>query len=173
MAVVDVDDHTAVYRCYDREGRLLYVGASCLGLIRFHQHHTEKGWWPGVARIQVEHYASRAEALSAERAAIKSEAPAMNVNHGRRRSITIRRQQEWVSDRRNGIPDDIAKGLRLLRRRQYAIARARRDIVRAAHAAGVSLERIAELAGLHRVDVERVIWFAEHSKAGNAALPYR
>jgi hypothetical protein len=172
-AAADVDDYTAVYRCYDSADRLLYVGASCLGSVRFNQHQTEKGWWPGVARIQVEHYANRAEALAAERAAIESEAPTMNVHFGSRPSIVIRRQQEGFSDRRRGVPPEIAKGLLRLRRRQQAAANARRDVVLAAHRAGVSLGRIADLAGLHRVDVERVIWFAEHSKDGRAALPYR
>jgi hypothetical protein len=172
-AATDADDYTAVYRCFDRDGRLVYVGASCLGLVRFHQHQAEKGWWPCVARVEVEHYANRAEALAAERAAIEAEAPRFNIHHGLRRSVTVRRRQEWASDQRVGIPDSIAKGLHLLRRRQHAIARARRDIVLAAWSEGVSIERIADLAGLHRVDVERVIWFARHSKDGMAALPYR
>lgn len=172
-AAVDVDDYCAVYRCYDRDGQLLYVGASCLGMVRFHQHQTEKGWWPAVARIEVEHFDNRAVALAAERSAIETELPAMNVFHGRRPTITVRRQQEWKEDRKRGIPPDIAAALRRLRRRQYAAARARRDAVLAAWQAGVSLERIAGIAGLYRVDVERVIWYAEHSKDGMAALPYR
>jgi predicted GIY-YIG superfamily endonuclease len=71
--------HTALYRFFTDDGRLLYVGISNSFPNRLMQHEAEKPWWQDVARVEVEHFASRAEALAAETAAINAECPFWNI----------------------------------------------------------------------------------------------
>lgn len=70
---------TTLYRMFGAAGQLLYVGISSRALSRWEQHRHEKPWWSAVARITVEHFATREEALSAELAAIRVERPEYNI----------------------------------------------------------------------------------------------
>lgn len=72
---------TALYRFYDADDELLYVGISLNLPGRLHQHQKSKTWWKDVAHVAVEHFDSREEALAAEEEAIKTERPLMNVVH--------------------------------------------------------------------------------------------
>lgn len=45
----------AVYRMYDADERLLYVGCSVQWPIRMGQHQ-DKPWWQEVARVDLEHF---------------------------------------------------------------------------------------------------------------------
>lgn len=71
----------ALYRFYDRSDVLLYVGITVDPGARFKKHGGDKEWWTEVDRIGIEHYATRTEALEAERKAIKEEQPLHNVVH--------------------------------------------------------------------------------------------
>jgi hypothetical protein len=75
----------ALYRFYDATGTLLYVGITAELLRRVKQHEGTKAWWHQVANIAVEHFASRADVLEAEKLAIATECPAFNYHHNRRR----------------------------------------------------------------------------------------
>lgn len=70
-----------LYRFYDVEGRLLYVGVTSVGPSRWSDHELHKVWWVRVVRTTVEHYPDRATALAAEQAAILAEQPIHNVVH--------------------------------------------------------------------------------------------
>lgn len=70
---------TALYRMFNSDARLLYVGISLSACERFSSHATTKSWWPEVERIELTHYESRAAAQRAERAAIRTENPVHNV----------------------------------------------------------------------------------------------
>lgn len=70
---------TALYRCYDLAGVLLYVGISDNLKARFAQHAADKPWWPEVTRKTVAWHPSRAEAEAAETAAIRAEHPRHNI----------------------------------------------------------------------------------------------
>ena len=72
---------TTLYRMRDAGGDLLYVGITVAGLRRFSAHRRVKPWWHLVQQIDVEHFATRAEAIAAERDAIKTELPRFNVVH--------------------------------------------------------------------------------------------
>lgn len=69
---------TALYRFFDDEDRLLYVGMSYHLENRLDSHRFGKPW-DHIARIQIEHFPSREKAAAAEREAILSESPAWNV----------------------------------------------------------------------------------------------
>jgi hypothetical protein len=74
-----------LYRLYDDDGGLLYVGISYSAIARFAQHRASKPWIADVARIDIEtHYVDRAEIERIERQAIADERPLHNVVHNRR-----------------------------------------------------------------------------------------
>lgn len=70
---------TCLYRFYDVQGYLLYVGITNSLEGRTSNHRSTKPWWGLVATMTVERFPSRAEAEIAERVAIRDELPAFNV----------------------------------------------------------------------------------------------
>lgn len=68
-----------VYRFYDAEWRMIYVGISANAPIRFEQHRTVKTWWREVAFIRCDHFLTRNEALRAETDWIRQERPRYNL----------------------------------------------------------------------------------------------
>lgn len=68
-----------LYRYYDKDGTLLYVGISLNAIARATQHRVGAHWWANVANMTVEHYATREQAAHAEREAIAGEKPLYNV----------------------------------------------------------------------------------------------
>ena len=72
---------TSLYRFYDANHRLLYVGITGAGWGRWLQHARDKDWWIEVAHSNVEHYPTRREALEAERETIITERPIYNITH--------------------------------------------------------------------------------------------
>lgn len=79
----DATERTALYRFYDAEDELLYVGISKDPKTRWEQHR-DKPWRPDVAMRVVEWFDDRATAEHAERKAIQNEAPRYNVRHNHR-----------------------------------------------------------------------------------------
>jgi excinuclease UvrABC nuclease subunit len=74
----------AVYRCWDADGRLIYIGASRSVPQRLAQHLIES-WWHGIiARIEVRLFPTIEAAFAVEKAAIKELRPAFNVKHAGR-----------------------------------------------------------------------------------------
>lgn len=75
---------TSLYRHYDADGALLYVGISLNAVYRLSQHGSAD-WSKYIARVDIESYHSRGEAMAAEKRAIKSESPVFNTIHNRGR----------------------------------------------------------------------------------------
>lgn len=70
-----------LYRHYDSEGNLLYIGMSLHILARLYQHSTSSNWFENIARIEIQHYPDRASVLKAEKEAIKNEKPRYNYHN--------------------------------------------------------------------------------------------
>ena len=70
---------TQLYRHFDKNNNLLYVGISLSTFNRLSQHKDHSGWFYGITNVTIEHFPTREEALAAERKAIKSEAPKFNI----------------------------------------------------------------------------------------------
>jgi len=68
-----------LYRFYDDEDRLLYVGISLVLAQRFIAHRNTKAWWGKVARAEFSHYPDESSARLAERTAIAKEQPLYNI----------------------------------------------------------------------------------------------
>lgn len=67
-----------LYRHFDEEGRLLYVGISLCSISRQAQHRALSPWFYEVRCIKIEAFKSRAEAAAAEAIAILEEKPLHN-----------------------------------------------------------------------------------------------
>lgn len=70
---------TALYRHFDADGALLYVGISLSAVQRLAQHKRSAKWFAQIARVDVEWHHLRSLALSAEARAISTECPRFNV----------------------------------------------------------------------------------------------
>ena len=68
-----------VYRCYDIEGNLLYVGCTINVHKRLGEHRPYAAWFPMLARFTVDRYPTRRQALEVEGYAIIHERPLYNV----------------------------------------------------------------------------------------------
>ena len=77
---------TTLYRFFDVDERLLYVGITSRGPNRWRNHEDSRAWWAQVARSTTEHFDAREDAIAAERAAIRNEQPIHNIVHAATRS---------------------------------------------------------------------------------------
>lgn len=69
---------TELYRHWDKDGNLLYVGISKSTMARLCQHAENAHWYERIVNVTIERFPTRAEAEAAERAAIKAENPLHN-----------------------------------------------------------------------------------------------
>jgi hypothetical protein len=104
----------ALYRFFNSEGVLLYVGITLDPGSRWKTHSKEKPWWLEVATVTVEPWPSREMVLRAERAAIIGEHPKHNVvyNNGNQAAgrplDVLERMTEWAGwgVEADDMPDD-------------------------------------------------------------------
>jgi prevent-host-death family protein len=73
-----VSERTALYRLYNAEDRLIYVGVTKDLKARFRQHRADKPWWSEVAMKDVEWHVDSESALAEERKLIRDELPRYN-----------------------------------------------------------------------------------------------
>lgn len=140
-----------LYRLFDRQGQLLYVGITVSPGHRFTHHKAMKSWWPDVdpARTTLTLHASREEAAEAEVAAIQAEKPVHNIvaAEGRTwgRPVTVLTQEQ------EQVLDEVVQRARQteeLRRRLWAEVELARD-------AGVPDMVLCEKAGISRATLNR------------------
>jgi excinuclease UvrABC nuclease subunit len=70
---------TALYRYFDRQGELLYIGISKTPIIRLSTHQCQKNWEFDIASITIAYFETRPRAVNAERLAIRAENPRYNI----------------------------------------------------------------------------------------------
>jgi hypothetical protein len=70
---------TTLYRYFNSEGQLLYVGITGDNTKRQSQHRRNSFWFGEIASATFDHFDNREEALEAEAAAIRYEKPANNI----------------------------------------------------------------------------------------------
>ncbi len=68
-----------LYRYFDAEGVLLYVGVSLNAINRLGQHKNNAHWFGDIARVDIEQFETRKNALDAEKKAIIKENPLHNL----------------------------------------------------------------------------------------------
>ncbi|MFD1277406.1 hypothetical protein [Streptomyces kaempferi] len=79
----ETPERTALYRFFDPDGTLLYVGITNSPSARFSQHARDAAltWWPAAASSETSWYTNRLEAALAEVRAIREEKPLHNKRH--------------------------------------------------------------------------------------------
>jgi hypothetical protein len=95
----------ALYRHYDASGTLLYVGISLSALTRLEQHKASS-WFGNIARVDIQKFETRQEALEAERIAITSERPVHNIQRPKPKSakaIKAEKLADAANESRQGI----------------------------------------------------------------------
>jgi hypothetical protein len=68
-----------LYRHFDKDGNLLYVGVALNAVSRLRHPKVRSSWFDDITLITIETYRTREEALIAETAAIAGEKPTFNV----------------------------------------------------------------------------------------------
>jgi DNA-binding XRE family transcriptional regulator/predicted GIY-YIG superfamily endonuclease len=116
-----------VYRLYDAERNLLYVGCTKDLAVRLKIHARNSEWWPEVAETESNTYPSAESAAKAETAQIKALKPRHNSASGKRYVLAMVERTE------------LGQRLRVLRMR-----------------AGVSQERLARAAHVSYRTVNRI-----------------
>lgn len=96
---------TVLYRFFNTDGELLYIGIAGNPGRRFEQHDSEKEWAHTIAYSRLEHYASREEAAAAERIAIHNENPRHNIVGNRTRSQPMSEESVTRHDRMSQVLD--------------------------------------------------------------------
>ena len=71
-------EEPAVYRCFSAAGELLYVGSTYRRRQRMQAHSRTSAWWPEVAYVEYQEFLDMADAIVAERIAIRDENPTRN-----------------------------------------------------------------------------------------------
>lgn len=77
-SVIKDNRTTQLYRHFDKNGVLLYVGISLSTIARLAQHRADSKWFGKIARIEIENFRNLGLALHAERTAIRNEKPLYN-----------------------------------------------------------------------------------------------
>lgn len=72
-----------LYRIFDADGALLYVGATMNPSSRLNEHSKLKPWWDEASTITLEHFASYESLIDAETQAIRTENPKYNQLHAK------------------------------------------------------------------------------------------
>lgn len=70
-----------LYRYFDAEGTLLYIGVTSRINRRMREHYESSAWFAKVTRCEFEQFPDRKSVLDAERNAILSENPLHNNHH--------------------------------------------------------------------------------------------
>ena len=100
-----------LYRFFDSDGALLYVGITVNLPARLSRHRDEKEWWVDVVRVSIEWFPDRDSVLAAEKAAIRSEQPRYNIQHNRSGrvisppvvDVQADTSETWAFSSRNGF----------------------------------------------------------------------
>lgn len=98
---------TAVYRFFDRKGRLLYVGIAYDPADRWKQHAREARWWDQAADNTIDWYDTRGEAERAELTALRYEKPVFNQRDSARPYQGPTKKRGLKLPRKVAVPDDV------------------------------------------------------------------
>jgi len=79
-----LEQETYVYRLYDLNNNLLYIGIAKNIQRRFYGHSRKKHWWPEVAKSYIRKYPNREEASRIEKQAIMKYNPLYNSRHNKK-----------------------------------------------------------------------------------------
>jgi len=96
-----------LYRFFDADGQLLYIGKSVNAWSRFTAHRYRSAFYPEATSVELQRgFSTDAELTAAETAAIRREKPRYNITHGNgQRADSLKRRAVPINKRehRNGV----------------------------------------------------------------------
>jgi hypothetical protein len=174
--VTDTQDRlagrTAVYRLFDADGVLLYVGASNNLDVRWGSHATDKPWWSEVADRKVVWFETRSEALAKETRAIEDEKPRYNIlGTPRHREVSAARKVDietlpWFAEIRDSLmaSDDptvrakaLGAALDAIPKFQRWLRLARQQAIAEMYDSGMSYGQIGKRLNISRARVQQIV----------------
>lgn len=138
-----------LYRAYDNENNLLYVGMTQSLRNRIRTHIAVSNWMEKTDWIKIERYPDRKSVMEAERSAIKNELPERNIQH---------RQKFLSSETKGAAPKDefeIAKLRREALNETRDITNHLVELVREEAARGVTEVELARRAKVTRMTIRK------------------
>jgi len=141
----------ALYRFFDADNELLYVGITINPSARFAKHRAVAAWWSAADHKTITWFDTREDAVKAELAAIRSESPRYNLagtkafNGGGGRPVTV------LTDQQRAALADLALKADAARDAEALMWQAALD----ARAAGVPDVLLCEESGLSRATLNR------------------
>ena len=116
---------TTLYRHFNANGKLLYVGISLSALQRLSQHADHSDWYNKISRVEMEHFPDRPSAMAAEKKAVISEGPLHNIHYKKTPNKT--RYQEYAEQSRDDMTARVVfKPVYTLDEVQYVLGAIRR-----------------------------------------------
>ena len=85
-----------LYRHFNNEGVLLYVGISLSSINRLGQHKDNSHWFETISRVEIENFKTREEAIEAEAKAIFHEKPKHNIMRPRHNQLMLEEAKKRV-----------------------------------------------------------------------------
>lgn len=86
------NNHCSLYRHFDKDGNLFYIGISLSAIQRLSQHRRSR-WFDEIASIKIEKFKSRQDAARAEMIAIRTERPIFNIQ-----LVNYKHEWDWVNE---------------------------------------------------------------------------
>jgi hypothetical protein len=157
---IDFRRRTALYRLFNSEGRLLYVGIAFNPRARWLGHSSTKSWWEQVDRREVEWHETRSAALGAEAEVIVNERPLYNIAGAEELPPPVPPKQRKV---RPATPDAADKELTAAGGRWHQSKAALKEadaelrtLLIEGRRQGIPVNRLAELSGFTREWVAKI-----------------
>lgn len=91
-------EKTELYRHFDKNNTLLYVGVSLSYASRLAQHRDHAHWFQEVDTVKIERFSTRREALDAEKRAVVSENPRCNIQLRKTAAEIVRENRRLRSE---------------------------------------------------------------------------
>jgi hypothetical protein len=111
MGSTVVSDNTELYRHFDINGSLLYIGISTSTMVRLASGHKGySAWYYDIVAVTIEHFKTREKATMAEKAAIIAEEPIHNKVWSKEHNYPPRKLKTPIPFRkptRNTVPIDV------------------------------------------------------------------
>lgn len=123
---------THLYRHFGGNGELLYVGISLSAVNRLRDHMKCSGWAEEISRVEIQTFKTRAEALKAERDAIKAECPKHNKHHKEKHKPTFvdEAHKEFINDPKTDLTSSFCHPGILFRYDRTPLPLSGRDVLR-------------------------------------------
>lgn len=142
---------TQLYRHFDADRKLLYLGISLSTFARLSQHKDHSPWFEQIKTVEIEHFETREEAMAAERKAIKTENPKFNIAM-KKTLAEIQKEQKVLFAESRSVLEESAKLVN--RYVDYRIAYQLDDVRQMINMTKGEIEKHVEAGNLSTFEVE-------------------